>query len=688
MKYGIYLEQKARAEWRQHYLDYSKLKDLIDAAVKEDSERADGTAYSLRVTSLTVQRPDRSKEEGAHERFCTLLSQEIDKISKFVESVVQSLRSDMASLSAAVDSDRNQRSAHEKEAQRLGDEFLQLEKYVNLNYMGFHKILKKHDKNLPQKPVHQFFINILHNQPWAMGNYSDLLVKLSNVYSNLRGDVAAKKNEDAAQGFVRSTTKFWVRTADVSTVKHIVLQHLPVFQFNKDDFAGDAQLLNSVYLDNSSLELYHGRLDKKPLAIAMRIRWYGPNDPAVVYFERKTHHESWTGEESVKERFEIEGKHVMPFLLGEFKLEDAVKNLHARGKGKDANDKFKKIFTECQQAVDSKQLLPLIRTQYMRTAFQIPFDSTVRMTLDTNLCMIKENPEDGPSCLEANRFYRDPSLPIQSSEITRFPHAVLEVKLSLQQGESAPAWVKELIDSGLLTEVHKFSKFIHGSCTLYPEMVQSVPYWVDDESVRPSMVMSAPRGSNAVARRLQGGTIEPTHPLLGNQPRIQMINNPADQSRIAAMRKNALRARDCCPIALCDTLLGVNNYPLPNVPQRIEPKSFFANERTFLSWLNMSITIGSIATALLGYSGTTKRSHATGKFTDYTVDLLSLILLPLSVVIAAYALGVFFWRAASIRGKRVEQFDDPKGPMVLAGCVILSLTTMFFLNLVDLASSM
>jgi SPX domain protein involved in polyphosphate accumulation len=31
---------------------------------------------------------------------------------------------------------------------------------------------------------------------------------------------------------------------------------------------------------------------------------------------------------------------------------------------------------------------------------------------------------------------------------------------------------QELLDSGYLTEVHKFSKFIHGSCTLFPEMVQ------------------------------------------------------------------------------------------------------------------------------------------------------------------------------------------------------------------------
>ena len=33
------------------------------------------------------------------------------------------------------------------------------------------------------------------------------------------------------------------------------------------------QLVNSVYLDNASAELYHGRLDKKPGALALRIRW-------------------------------------------------------------------------------------------------------------------------------------------------------------------------------------------------------------------------------------------------------------------------------------------------------------------------------------------------------------------------------------------------------------------------------
>ena len=73
---------------------------------------------------------------------------------------------------------------------------------------------------------------------------------------------------------MRSTTKYWVRTADVSTVKHHILQHLPVFQYNVgDEDQQDSQLINSVYMDNSSMELYHGRLDKRPNAIALRIRY-------------------------------------------------------------------------------------------------------------------------------------------------------------------------------------------------------------------------------------------------------------------------------------------------------------------------------------------------------------------------------------------------------------------------------
>lgn len=106
--------------------------------------------------------------------------------------------------------------------------------------------------------------------------------------------------------------------------------------------------------------------------------------------------------------------------------------------------------------------------------------------------MIKENPEDGPSTAMSGRWYRDPSVPIHRTEITRFPHAVLELNLALGSGQTTPEWVQELVDSGMLTEIDRFSKHIHGAAALFPDSVQALPYWVDDESVRASMLCSAP----------------------------------------------------------------------------------------------------------------------------------------------------------------------------------------------------
>ena len=37
------------------------------------------------------------------------------------------------------------------------------------------------------------------------------------------------------------------------------------------------------------------------------------------------------------------------------------------------------LFSDVQRTIDAKQLKPMVRTQYMRTEYQIPFDGTVRI---------------------------------------------------------------------------------------------------------------------------------------------------------------------------------------------------------------------------------------------------------------------------------------------------------------------
>lgn len=103
--------------------------------------------------------------------------------------------------------------------------------------------------------------------------------------------------------------------------------------------------------------------------------------------------------------------------------------MKAKGKSKDEIEDWDTLVTEVCQAINSKQLVPTLRTQYMRTAFQIPFDATVRISLDTNLCMLTETGRLG---MDQDRWFRDPSKPVPRNEITRFPHAVLEVKLQLK----------------------------------------------------------------------------------------------------------------------------------------------------------------------------------------------------------------------------------------------------------------
>eukprot|EP00887_Chlorella_sp_A99_P007158 scaffold2.g7158.t1 len=766
MKFGKYLEEKARAEWADKYLAYKALKDLIKRSAEEHAN-AGTLSFSPRTTSLTVQRAA-DKRDSAEEKFFARLEAEVEKIGGFTGQLVADLRARLQALQAQVaeagEEEKDgllegrcrvaavpsvaaasrrarplcaqRRITHvwggtAQEAKNIGDEFLQLEKYVNLNYMGFHKILKKHDKMLPHSPCRQFYISHLHNQPW--GNYADLLLILSNVYAALRGDQPtgpSPADEAVGAGASRSATKYWVRMSDVSAVKHHILQHLPVFQQERHDGSGggDTQAVNSVYLDNSSLELYHGRLDKRPGAMAVRLRWYGP-DPDMVHVERKTHRETWKGEESVKERFTLPASSVVAFLEGELPPGVGLAELQAKaragrggagqggGKTEEEQRRYADLFAEVQRTVDAKQLQPMVRTQYMRTVLQIPFDDSVRVSLATNVAMIRENPEDAPSCLGAGRWYRDPSLPIHRTEITRFPHAVLEIKLALPDGEQAPPeWVTELVDSGLLTEVHKFSKFIHGTATLFPDMVQAVPYWVDDESVRASMLMSAPdqpaelaptardqpaAGRSKPRRRIgeegeEGDELR--QPLLGGLGRLggrageagarmsSMLSTVVHRMREQAGEQSGLWATFTEWWFAKPPMRPRPLLPGQPIPQRAEPKTYMANERTFLAWLHMAVTLGSISAALLGFARSVNpKKELPGS--NHMIAFISMVLLPVAVLMCGYALMVFVWRSGEIRDKALSYIDDRRGPLALTAVIVTALSMIWLVAFVDLVAA-
>ncbi|KAF9354758.1 vacuolar transporter chaperone [Mortierella sp. NVP85] len=100
------------------------------------------------------------------------------------------------------------------------------------------------------------------------------------------------------------------------------------------------------------------------------------------------------------------------------------------------------------------------------------------------------------------------------------------------------------------------------------------------------------------------------------------------------------------------------------LPVRVEPKVFFANERTFLSWLNFTVLLGTLAIGLLNFG-------------DRIGRISAVVFTFVAMAIMLYALVTFHWRAERIRKRQAGPYDDRYGPTVL--CIFI--LAAVFINL-------
>lgn len=182
MKFGKYVDEQARPDWRDKYLDYSQLKRHIKDAAAQLETGSDEAAFSPRTTSLSVAK---KANESPETIFYSLLEEEVVTQLYFLQLMAfswswsqqnlgcrsrrsPSLLRNLSKLCAnrqrlfksRLTTARTEKTmmpscrlvaaffntgkcahfihAHVcdvQEAQALGDEFLSLEKYVNLNYL-------------------------------------------------------------------------------------------------------------------------------------------------------------------------------------------------------------------------------------------------------------------------------------------------------------------------------------------------------------------------------------------------------------------------------------------------------------------------------------------------------------------------------------------------------------------------
>ena len=202
--------------------------------------------------------------------------------------------------------------------------------------------------------------------------------------------------------------------------------------------------------------------------------------------EKKILKEDETSEEI---RFPIKEKYVASFFNGDYQMEKSVQKLKNRS-GDDSKEarQLQESVVSIQGFIKEYKLQPILRANYSRTAFQIPGDDRIRILIDTNLALIREDSLDmDRPCRDPEEWHRSdidnsnmtfPFSGIRKGEIARFPYALLVIKVRDDSRKRTNEWVEDLMNSHLVKETPRFSKFVHGVAQLFDDYVNSFPFWL------------------------------------------------------------------------------------------------------------------------------------------------------------------------------------------------------------------
>jgi len=109
-------------------------------------------------------------------------------------------------------------------------------------------------------------------------------------------------------------------------------------------------------------------------------------------------------------------------------------------------------------------------------------------------------------------------------------------------------------------------------------------------------------------------------------------------------------------------------------PVRVQPKTFFSNERTLLQWVNAIVFLATIALTLIGLG-------------DSKARVAGFLLLPVSLLFGIYALGIYHIRLQSIQSTRnTKAYEDKFGPYFLLIVLLLALVAAAIIPMVQVTA--
>mmetsp|Transcript_66374 Transcript_66374/g.149878 ORF Transcript_66374/g.149878 Transcript_66374/m.149878 type:complete len:141 (-) Transcript_66374:342-764(-) len=119
---------------------------------------------------------------------------------------------------------------------------------------------------------------------------------------------------------------------------------------------------------------------------------------------------------------------------------------------------------------------------------------------------------------------------------------------------------------------------------------------------------------------------------------------------------------------------GGGHAALPRkVPVKVEPKVFFANERTYLAWVHMAVILASMSVGIVALA---ERETPAG----YVAKLYGASLMPVAIGFVLYALHNYLKRTAMLSRRDPGPYDDAVGPTVMGGLLLAGILANAFVK--------
>jgi SPX domain protein involved in polyphosphate accumulation len=205
MRYGKTLERATYLPWKDKYIDYDKLKKLL----KEDPSRPGSPSAE------SAEQDEEWTEDDESNFVEELINVQLEKVHAFQAETLQRLQDETTECEKRLeplgvkatgedDTQQKETDASEDERKRTLNDVLQkldsitketneLERYSRINYTGFLKACKKHDRKRGQayrvRPLLQVRLSAL---PFYKEDYSPMLYRLSAMYSFVRQGLDGK----------------------------------------------------------------------------------------------------------------------------------------------------------------------------------------------------------------------------------------------------------------------------------------------------------------------------------------------------------------------------------------------------------------------------------------------------------------------------------------------------------------